>query len=69
MQFNFWLKKSKKKIQVAKMTYEAKGDLFADDGEMGTLAMPNKIIYLEREQLKKLAALIPQRTGLDLKGC
>lgn len=68
VQFNFWLKKSKKKIQVAKMTYEAKGDLFADDGEMGTLAMPNKIIYLEREQLKKLAALIPQRTGLDLKG-
>ncbi|MHB8055785.1 MAG: hypothetical protein ACYDH3_11125 [Candidatus Aminicenantales bacterium] len=68
VQFNFWLKKSKKKIQVAKMTYETRADAFAEAGETGTLAMPNKIIYLEREQLQKLAALIPQRTGLDLKG-
>jgi len=68
VQFNFWLKKSKKKIQVAKMTYEAKGDVFAEAGETGTLAMPNKIIYLERDQLQKLTALTPQRTGLDLKG-
>ena len=68
IQFNFWLKKSKKKIQVARMAYETKGDTFAEAGEMATLAMPNKIIYLEREHLERLTALIPQRTGLDLKG-
>ena len=68
VQFNFWLKKSKKKIQVAKMTYDAEGDAFADAGETATLAMPNKIIYLERDQLQKLTALTPQREGLDLKG-
>jgi len=68
VQFNFWLKKSKKKIQVAKMTYEAKGDAFAEAGETATLAMPNKIIYLERDHLQRLTSLIPQRTGLDLKG-
>jgi hypothetical protein len=68
VQFNFWLKKSKKKIQVAKMTYETKADAFAEAGETGTLAMPNKIIYLERDHLQRLTSLIPQRTGLDLKG-
>lgn len=68
VRFNFWIKKSKKKIQVAKMTYEAEGDVFADAGETGTLAMPNKIIYLELEQLQKLIPLTPEREGLDLKG-
>jgi len=68
VQFNFWLKKSKKKIQVAKMTYDAKADAFSEAGETGTLAMPNKIIYLERDHLQKLTTLIPQRTSLDLKG-
>jgi hypothetical protein len=66
--FNFWIKKSKKKIQVARMTYEREGDLFAEAGEAATLAMPNKIIYLELEQIQKLVPLIPQRDGLDLKG-
>lgn len=68
VQFNFWLKKSKKKIQVAKMTYEATSDAFSEAGETATLAMPNKIIYLERDHLQRLTSLIPQRTGLDLKG-
>jgi len=68
VRFNFWIKKSKKKIQVAKMTYAAEGDVFAEAGETATLAMPNKIIYLELEQLQKLTPLIPQREGLDIKG-
>jgi len=68
VRFNFWLKKSKKKIQVAKMTYEAKSDAFTEAGEAATLAMPNKIIYLERDQLQKLTPLTPLREGLDLKG-
>lgn len=68
VRFNFWIKKSKKKIQVARMTYTAGEDTFTDAGETATLAMPNKIIYLEVEQLRKLAALTPQRDDLDLKG-
>jgi hypothetical protein len=67
VQFNFWLKKSKKKIQVAKMSYDVKSDSFAEAGETATLAMPNKIIYLERDQLQKLTLLTPQREGQDLK--
>jgi len=67
VQFNFWLKKSKKKIQVAKMTYDPQKDLFTEAGETASLAMPNKIIYLERDQLQKLTALASQRDDLNLK--
>ena len=67
VQFNFWLKKSKKKIAVAKMAYDPATDTFAEAGEAATLAMPNKIIYLERDQLVRLTGLIPHREGLDLK--
>jgi hypothetical protein len=68
VQFNFWLKKSKKKLGVAKMSYAPEKDEFAEAGEAATLAMPNKIIYLERDQLVRLTALYPQREGLELKG-
>ncbi|MBM3295050.1 MAG: hypothetical protein FJY82_11080 [Candidatus Aminicenantes bacterium] len=67
VQFNFWLKKSKKKIGVATMTYDPAEDRFAEAGEAATLAMPNKIIHLERDQLVRLTALYPEREGLDLK--
>lgn len=67
VQFNFWIKKSKKKIQVAKVAYDAAADTFADAGEGATLAMPNKIIYIERDQLAKLVALYPEREGKDLR--
>ena len=67
VQFNFWLKKSKKKIVAAKVTYDLAEDKFAEAGEAATLAMPNKIIYLERDQLVRLAGLYPAREGLDLK--
>lgn len=67
VQFNFWLKKSKKKLVVAKLTYDPTTDTFADAGEAATLALPNKIIYIERETLAKLIALYPQRDNLNLK--
>jgi hypothetical protein len=67
VQFNFWLKKSKKKLAVAKLTYDPTTDTFADAGEAATLALPNKIIYIERETLAKLIALYPQRDNLNLK--
>jgi len=65
--FHFWLKKSKKKISVAKLTYDPAADMFADAGEAATLALPNKIIYLERETLARLIALYPKRDGLNLR--
>jgi hypothetical protein len=67
VQFHFWLKKSKKKLSVAKVTYDPKTDMFSDGGEAATLALPNKIIYLEREILMKLIPLYPQRDAADLK--
>lgn len=66
-QFHFWLKKSKKKISVAKMSYDPAADMFTDVTETATLAMPNKIIYLERETLQKLVTHTPEREGLTLK--
>lgn len=65
--FNFWLKKSKKKISVAKVAYDAAADTFADAGEAPTMSLPNKIIYIERDQLTKLVALYPEREGKDLR--
>jgi hypothetical protein len=65
--FHFWLKKSKKKISVAKLTYDPEKDLFADSGEAATLALPNKIIYLERDTLLKLINLYAQRDNLNLR--
>jgi len=67
VQFNFWIKKSKKKIQVAKVAYDPAADTFTDAGEGATLAMPNKIIYIERDQLAKLVALYPEREGKNLR--
>ena len=67
VQFHFWLKKSKKRLSVAKLSYDPKADLFADAGEAPTLALPNKILYIERATLQKLIALTPQRDGLNLR--
>ncbi|OGD17185.1 MAG: hypothetical protein A2Y69_11170 [Candidatus Aminicenantes bacterium RBG_13_59_9] len=66
--FNFWIKKSKKKMATVKLGYETKDDLFAGPGEdVFTYAMPNKIIYLERDILAKLISLAGQRNDLDLR--
>ncbi len=68
-QFNFWLKKSKKKISVPLLSYDPASDLFADSGsEVFTFALPNKIIFLEKETIQRLLALFEQRDDLDLRG-
>jgi hypothetical protein len=65
-QFQFWIKKSKKKIAVPQLVYDAQSDTFSDGGEVFTYALPNKSIFIEHEALTGLLALIPQRTDLDL---
>jgi len=66
-QFNFWLKKSKKKTSVLKVTYNPKKDIFDQSGEeVFTFSIPNKIIHLETETLKSLFSLYDQRRKLDL---
>jgi hypothetical protein len=67
-QFNFWIKKSKKKLATVKLGYEVKDDLFTGPAEdVFTYALPNKIIYLERDILKKLVPLAGERNDLDLR--
>jgi hypothetical protein len=67
-QFHFWIKKSKKKISALKLAYNPAEDRFADAGEEAfTFAEPNKIIYLERENIAALLPLAEQRGDLDLK--
>jgi hypothetical protein len=65
--FHFWLKKSKKKISVAKLIYDPDQDLFSDAGEAATLALPNKIIYLERDTLLKMIGLYRERADRNLR--
>jgi hypothetical protein len=66
--FNFWLKKSKKKLSVPEVTYDSKKDSFSDTGEERfTFSLPNKIIHLERDTLTKLFSLYEQKDKLDLK--
>ncbi len=66
--FKFWIKKSKKKMSVARLAYDAEKDEFLDTGEeVYTYAEPNKIIYIERETLARILPLTATREGLDLK--
>jgi len=66
-QFNFWLKKSKKKIAVPQLSFDAEKDRFADTGtEVFTYALPNKIIFLEKDTLGQLLPLYEEREGKDL---
>jgi hypothetical protein len=66
--FNFWIKKSKKKISVSRIAYDFDKDEFQDTGEESySFAEPNKIIFIERETLAKLLPLCEQRTDLDLR--
>ena len=67
-EFSFWLKKSKKKLSVVKISYDSKKDRFTDPNEeMFTFSMPNKIIHLEKETLTKLFSLYEERDNLDLR--
>jgi hypothetical protein len=66
--FKFWIKKSKKKMSVARLAYDAEKDEFRDAGEeVYSYAEPNKIIYIERETLARLLPFVATREGLDLK--
>jgi hypothetical protein len=66
-QFSFWLKKSKKKISVPQLSYDPKEDRFIDTGgEAFTYALPNKIIFLEKEILTQALSLFDQREEKDL---
>jgi hypothetical protein len=66
-QFDFWLKKSKKKLSVLKVTYNPEKDVFDQTGEeVFTFSIPNKIIHLERETLEKLFSLFKERGKLGL---
>jgi hypothetical protein len=66
--FKFWVKKSKKKMSVIRLGYDAERDEFVDSGEDAyTFAEPNKIIYIERETLASLLPLAPLREGHDLR--
>lgn len=66
--FKFWVKKSKKKMSVIRLAYEAERDEFVDNGEEAyTYAEPNKIIYIERETLGLLLPLTATREGFNLR--
>jgi hypothetical protein len=66
--FKFWIKKSKKKMSVARLAYDTEKDEFRNPGEeVYTYAEPNKIIYIDRETLARLLPLAATREGLDLK--
>jgi hypothetical protein len=66
--FNFWVKKSKKKLAAPRLAYDRETDTLRDTGEeVFTFAEPNKIIYIERETLGKLLPLAAVRGDLDLR--
>lgn len=65
--FNFWVKKSKKKISVPRLSYDVKKDEFQDTGEeVYSFAEPNKIIFIEAETLTQLLSLTEEREKKDL---
>jgi hypothetical protein len=65
---HFWLKKSKKKLSVPQVTYDAKKDRFSETGEeVFTFSLPNKIIHLEKNTLSRLCSLYDQKPKLNLK--
>ncbi len=66
-EFTFWLKKSKKKISVPQLGYDPVEDKFSDPGvEAFTFALPNKIIFMEKDTLAQLLLLHDQREDKDL---
>lgn len=67
-QINFWIKKSKRKLTVLKITYDPKEDMLLTEGEEAvTHCPPHKIIHLETEALGKLLSLFKQRNKKDLR--
>ncbi len=67
-QFNFWLKKSKKKLSVLKIDYDPKEDKFTSSGEeVFTFSLPHKIIHMKRETLSRLFSFHPEIADFDLR--
>lgn len=67
-QFNFWIKKSKKKMASLKLKYDPSSSRFLlSPEEVFTLALPNKSIYLEREVVEKLLSLYDEGEKVDLR--
>ena len=65
---HFSLKKSKKKLEVPRLTYDpVKDEINATEEEVFTFSLPNKIIFIERETLTTLLTLYSQRKNADLK--
>ncbi len=62
------LKKSKRPLSIPVISYDAKKDKFSmEREETTTFALPNKIIFLERETLQNLLSLYNKRNSLDLR--
>jgi hypothetical protein len=67
-QFNFFLKKSKKKLSIFKVAYDPEEDKFRETGEeLFTFSLPNKIIHLEKETFSRIFSLYSLRDDLDLR--
>ncbi|HZX09864.1 MAG TPA: hypothetical protein VFG01_02865 [Acidobacteriota bacterium] len=65
---SFRLKKSKKKLTLPYLEYNAKKDEFSiSENEISTYALPNKIIFIEHESLKNLLKLSEQIKKEDLR--
>jgi hypothetical protein len=66
--FSFWLKKSKRKLTVLKVTYDPKEDTFLTKGEETfTHCLPHKIIHIETDALRKLLTLYEEGEKKDLR--
>ncbi|MFC2170293.1 hypothetical protein ACFLRM_07030 [Acidobacteriota bacterium] len=66
--FNFWLKKSKKKLSISKISYDSEEDKFKATGEeFFTYSLLNKIIHLENESLSRLFSFYGKRDNADLR--
>jgi hypothetical protein len=64
---HFWVKKSKKKLAVPKLSYDPAGDSFSLSGEETfTQAELNKSLFLEYELLKRVFNQYENREGKDL---
>jgi hypothetical protein len=65
--FDFGLKEAKKAMSAPLIKYDFKKDIFTSNKEISTSALPNKILHLRNDTLKKLFSLYDQRDKLDLR--
>jgi len=65
--FDFGLKEAKKAMSAPLIKYDFKKDIFTSTKEISTSALPNKILHLRNDTLKKLFSLYDQRDKLDLR--